>query len=89
MQYHRQIQIIALPMILSSVSIPLLGIVDTAILGHLDSEKYLAAVSVGASIINILFWGFGFLRMSTTGLVAQSHGINNHQESKAHLSRAF
>jgi MATE family multidrug resistance protein len=65
---------IAWPAILSNISVPLLGIVDTAILGHLDSTRYLGAVAIGASILSFLYWGFGFLRMGTTGLVARAAG---------------
>ncbi|MDB2409260.1 MATE family efflux transporter [Pseudomonadales bacterium] len=65
---------IAWPMILSGISIPMLGLVDTALLGHLDNARYLAAVAIGAHVIAILYWSFGFLRMSTTSLVSQSVG---------------
>ena len=73
-QSYKKIFSIALPMILSAISIPLLGIVDTVILGHLDDAIYLAAISIGATIFNVLFWGFGFLKMSTTGIISQSYG---------------
>jgi MATE family multidrug resistance protein len=79
---------IALPMILSAISVPWLGIVDTAILGHLESSIYLAAINIGTTIFNVLFWGFGFLRMSTTGLVAQSFGENNHKKIKLQLTQS-
>ncbi len=68
---------IAWPAILSNISIPLLGLVDTAILGHLDSTVYLGAVAIGASILSFLYWGFGFLRMGTTGLVARALGAGD------------
>jgi MATE family multidrug resistance protein len=68
---------IAWPAILSNISIPLLGLVDTAILGHLDSTLYLGAVAIGASILSFLYWGFGFLRMGTTGLVARALGAGD------------
>ncbi len=71
---------VAVPMVLSAISIPMLGIVDTAILGRLESEVYLGAVNVGSSGLNMLLWGLGFLRMSTTGLAAQAHGAGlDHQ----------
>ncbi len=63
---------IAGPMILANVSVPLLGLVDTAILGHLDNARYLAAVAIGSTLLSFLYWGFGFLRMGTTGASAQS-----------------
>ena len=61
-------------MIISNLSVPLLGLVDTAVLGHLDQPVYLAAVAVGSTILSFLYWGFGFLRMGTTGLAAQHVG---------------
>jgi len=74
---HRQVWQIAGPMIIANISIPLLGMVDTAVMGHLDSAQYLGAVAVGSIIFSFLFWGFGFLRMATTGLVAQAFGRND------------
>ena len=65
---------LAWPMIVSNVSVPLLGLVDAAILGHLPDARYLAAVAVATSLFGFLYWGFGFLRMGTTGLVAQRYG---------------
>lgn len=63
---------LAWPMILSNISVPLLGAVDTAILGHLSSPAYLSGVAISASVMSMLLWAFGFLRMGTTGLVARS-----------------
>lgn len=74
---HHNIWRIAWPAIVSNISIPLLGLVDTAILGHLDSTRYLGAVAVGTSILSFLYWGFGFLRMGTTGLVARARGAGD------------
>lgn len=71
---QRQIFALAWPMMVSNLSIPLLGIVDTAILGHLANPVYLAAVAIGSSILTYLFWAFGFLRMGSTALVAQAFG---------------
>lgn len=64
---------LAWPMILSNITVPLLGAVDTAVLGHLPSAEYLSGVAIGASVVSMLLWAFGFLRMGTTGLVARSH----------------
>jgi MATE family multidrug resistance protein len=68
---------LAWPMILSNISIPLLGIVDTAMVGHLPWEADIAAVALGAMAFDLIFWSFGFLRMSTTGLAAQEQGDNS------------
>lgn len=74
---HRDIWRVAIPMILGNVSIPLLGMVDTAVMGHLDKSYYLGGVAIGSIIFNFLFWAFGFLRMATTGLTAQAFGQQN------------
>ncbi|MCX2524955.1 MATE family efflux transporter [Larsenimonas rhizosphaerae] len=65
---------LAWPIILSNITVPLLGLVDTAVVGHLSDARYLAAVTLGATLFSFLFWGFGFLRMGTTGLTSQAHG---------------
>ena len=65
---------IAWPAILSNISIPVLGLVDAAILGHLGSTHYLGAVAIGSALLSFLYWGFSFLRMGTTGLVARAMG---------------
>lgn len=70
--HHKTIWALALPIMLSNISVPLLGLVDTAILGHLSDSRYLAAVAMGASLFTFVFWSFAFLRMGTTALVAQN-----------------
>lgn len=71
---HRAVFALALPMVFSNVTTPLLGLVDTWVIGHLGQAWFLGGVSVGATFINLLFWLLGFLRMSTTGLTAQAQG---------------
>ncbi len=71
---HRQTWAIAFPAILANSSAPLVGLVDTWAVGHLPGAVHLAAVGLGSVIFNFLFWAFGFLRMGTTGLVAQARG---------------
>ncbi len=71
---HRAIWAIALPMIISSVSVPLVGLVGTGVLGNLDDAIYLAAVAAAAQVFSVLFVGLNFLRMGTTGITAQAHG---------------
>lgn len=85
---HRLVLQLAIPMILSNISTPLLGLVDTVVLGHLDSEHYLGAVALGGLIFSFIFWGFGFLRMGTTGLTAQAFGRTHMEEINAVLIRA-
>ncbi len=86
---HRQVWQLALPMIIANISTPVLGLVDTAMMGHLSSPLYLGAVAIGGMIFDFLFWGFGFLRMGTTGLTAQAFGQNNLPEIIAILWRAM
>ncbi|WP_241720404.1 MATE family efflux transporter, partial [Cronobacter sakazakii] len=68
---------LALPMIFSNITVPLLGLVDTAVIGHLDSPVYLGGVAVGATATSFLFMLLLFLRMSTTGLTAQAFGARD------------
>ena len=86
---HSRVWRIAGPMILSNLTVPLLGIVDTAVVGHLDEPYHMGAVSIGAAIFGIVFWGFGFLRMGTTGITAQAFGQNDNNELRATLGRAL
>jgi multidrug resistance protein, MATE family len=67
---------LALPNILANLTIPLLGAVDTAVIGHLGAAE-IGAVAVGSTVFSFLYWGFGFLRMGTTGVVAQAHGAGD------------
>ncbi|MEF1312101.1 MATE family efflux transporter DinF [Vibrio mytili] len=71
---HRQVLALAIPMVLSNITVPLLGLVDAAVIGHLEHAWYLGGVALGSTMISVTFWLLGFLRMSTTGLAAQSYG---------------
>lgn len=71
---QRKLLMLALPMIFSNITTPLLGLVDTAVIGHLEHAYYLGGIAVGSMIISVIFWLTGFLRMSTTGVVAQALG---------------
>ena len=86
---NRKILNLAIPNIISNLSVPLLGAVDTALVGHLDEAYYLGAIAVGSMIFNFIFWGFGFLRMGTTGLTAQAFGEKNSTDSIMTLARAL
>ncbi|QXC57594.1 MATE family efflux transporter DinF [Vibrio mimicus] len=77
---HRQVLALALPMVLSNITVPLLGLVDAAVIGHLEHAWYLGGVALGSTMISVTFWLLGFLRMSTTGLAAQAHGAQNPQQ---------
>ncbi|MEJ2435785.1 MAG: MATE family efflux transporter, partial [Pseudolabrys sp.] len=80
---------IAAPMILSNVSAPLLGMVDTGVMGHLESSVYLGAVAIGATIFTFLYIGMNFLRMGTTGIAAQSFGAGDHDGLRVSLGQAL
>lgn len=80
---------ISLPIILSNVTTPLLGVTSTAVVGQLGEAHLIGAVALGATIFTLLFWAFGFLRMGTTGLVAQADGAGEQQELSAILARAL
>ena len=70
----QQILKIALPAIVTNITVPLLGLVDTAIVGHMGAPAYIGAVAVGSMIFNLVYWVFGFLRMGTSGMTAQARG---------------
>lgn len=86
---NKQILKLAIPNIVSNLSVPLLGAVDTAVVGRLDHVYYLGAIAVGSIIFDFIFWGFGFLRMGTTGLVAQAYGADNEEEARIILYRVL
>ena len=86
---NRSILKLAVPNIVSNITIPLLGLVDLALMGHLDSEIYIGAIALGGVIFNFIYWGFSFLRMSTSGFTAQAFGEKNLTESITILLRAL
>ncbi len=77
--WHKRVWWLAAPIILSNVTVPLVGAVDTAVTGHMDSPEPIAAVALGASIFSLVFWTFGFLRMGTSGSIAQAFGANDNE----------
>ncbi|MDP6183883.1 MAG: MATE family efflux transporter, partial [Gammaproteobacteria bacterium] len=79
---HRDLWRLAAPMMLSNVSIAVLGLVDTAVIGHLDDESRLAGIAIATVLFDFLYWGMTFLRMGTTGVVAQDHGANDPQQMR-------
>lgn len=86
---HRRVLAIALPMTLASVSTPLLGFADAAVIGQLGDAALLGAVALAAVIFDFVFWPFAFLRMGTTGLTAQAVGAGDTVEQRAALARAL
>ena len=86
--WHNRTWRIAAPVIITNVSVPVLGIVDTAVVGRLPGPEYVGAVAVGALIFSLLYHGCNFLRMGTTGLTAQSYGAGDGSEVRTWLGRA-
>ncbi len=84
----RQILQIALPSIVSNITVPLLGMIDVAIVGHMGSPVYIGAVAVGSMIFNLVYWLFGFLRMGSSGLTSQALGRRDFTEVMRLLVRS-
>ncbi len=78
---HRKIINLALPSIVSNITVPLLGLVDTAITGHMGEARYIGAIAVGSMLFNIMYWLFAFLRMGTGGMTAQAYGRKDFDEA--------
>jgi MATE family, multidrug efflux pump len=85
---NKRILDLAVPNIISNISIPLLGIVDMALMGHLESDAYIGAIALGSLIFNFIYWSLGFLRMGTSGFTAQARGKRDLQETILVFSRA-
>ena len=85
---NKEILRLAVPNIISNISVPLLSTVDTALMGRM-SALHIGAVGIGSMIFNFVYWNFGFLRMGTTGLTAQSYGRRDEKEMISNLGRAF
>lgn len=86
---HRRVLNIAVPIVLSNVTVPLLGAVDTGVVGQMGQAAPIGAVGLGAIILSAIYWVFGFLRMGTTGLTSQANGAGNQPEVAALLMRAL
>ena len=86
---NKKIFHLVIPNIISNITVPLLGMADLAILGHLDSEKYLGAIAIGGTIFNFIYWSFGFLRMGTSGFVAQAFGKDDKKRISTLLLHAL
>ncbi len=85
---NRQILRIAIPSIISNITVPLLGLIDVTIVGHLGSAAYIGAIAVGGMLFSMIYWIFGFLRMGTGGLTAQAYGAKNQPEMARILMRS-
>lgn len=86
---NKQIARIAFPAIVSNLTVPLLGLCDTAVTGHLGHPRFVAAIAAGSMMLNVLLWSLGFLRMGTTGLTAQAFGSGVKSECRLMFTRAL
>ncbi len=86
---HRRVLGIALPILLANATVPILGVVDTGVVGQLGDPVQIGAVAIGANILTAIYWIFGFLRMGTTGMTSQALGAGDRGEADALLSRAM
>ena len=78
---------LSFPIFLANVAIPLVGIIDTSLMGNLGNISYLTATSIAANLFSMIFWSFGFLKMGTVGMVSQAHGENNYSKILSILLR--
>ena len=85
---NKKILRLAIPSIVSNITVPLLGLIDVAIVGHLGSAAYIGAIAVGGMLFNIIYWLFGFLRMGTSGMTSQAFGQRDLKEVTRVLLRA-
>lgn len=85
---NKNILQIALPSIVSNITVPLLGLIDVTIVGHLGAASYIGAIAVGGMLFNIIYWVFGFLRMGTGGMTSQAYGANDKNEMMRLLMRS-
>jgi len=86
---NKEILRLAIPNVISNITIPLLGMVDMALMGRMESVHYIGAIGLGSMIFNFIYWGFGFLRMGTSGFTSQAFGRNDRNETIAGLFRAL
>jgi len=88
-QWRHRVLWLAVPIILANITVPLVGIVDTAVMGRMESPAYLSATAIAATILSSIYWVFGFLRMGTSGLVAQSLGASEPQRAQRNAIRSI
>ncbi|MCM1138496.1 MAG: MATE family efflux transporter [Muribaculum sp.] len=86
---NREILAIAVPSIITNITTPLLALMDVVIVGHMGNPVYIAAISVGGTLFNMMYWLFAFLRMGSSGLTAQAHGASNIEETNIVLIRGL
>ena len=84
---RKQIFLLSIPVFFSNLAIPLVGLVDVGLMGNLGDAKYLAATSIATSVMTLIIWSFGFLRMGTVGMVAQLYPKSDYREIASVISR--
>lgn len=89
MKINREILSLAIPSIITNITTPLLALMDVAIVGHMGDAAYIAAIAVGGTIFNMIYWMFAFLRMGTSGMSAQAHGASDSTELDLVLARGM
>ena len=85
----KQIILLSIPVFFSNLAIPLVGVVDIGLMGNLGETKYLAATSIATSVMTMIIWSFGFLRMGTVGIVSQAYGRGDYREIVKTILRNF
>ena len=86
---NKDILRLAVPSILANITIPLVGLVDTAIVGHISDASAIGGIAIGTMLFDLLYWNFGFLRLSTSGLTAQAYGSGRREECRKILTRSM
>ena len=86
---HKEILSLAIPSIVTNITVPLLGLVDVAIVGHMGDASYIGAIAVGSMMMNVICWLFGFLRMGTSGMTSQAYGRGDSKEAATILFQAI
>ncbi|MDY5850476.1 MAG: MATE family efflux transporter [Prevotella sp.] len=86
---HKEILSLAIPSIVTNITVPLLGLVDVAIVGHMGDASYIGAIAVGTMMMNVICWLFGFLRMGTSGMTSQAYGRGDSKEAATILFQAI
>ena len=86
---NREILRLAIPSILANITIPLVGMVDVAIIGHISNASAIGGIAIGTMLFDLLYWNFGFLRIGTSGLTAQAYGQNDHQREVSIFSQTM
>ena len=86
---HKEILSLAIPSIVTNITVPLLGLVDVAIVGHMGDASYIGAIAVGSMMMNVICWLFGFLRMGTSGMTSQAYGRGDSKEAATVLFQAI